>query len=63
MKRLIILAGLVVLGSIIAIALYYPLAFGILEFFRSRSGRSPESYLGIAFLIFLGNSGDAIHNY
>ena len=53
MKRSVVLAGSVVLGSIVTVFSYCFLVFGILHVLVSRSGRSPESYLGVAFLIFL----------
>lgn len=53
MKRLGILASSVVIGFVVSAVLYYFLAFGILDVLVSRSGESPESYLGVAFLVFL----------
>jgi hypothetical protein len=62
MKRIAKLAGFTLLGFVIAAVVYWLLAFGVLEAIRSRSGRSPESYLDVAFLVmmpvalFLGSS-------
>jgi hypothetical protein len=62
MKRIAKLACFALLGSIVAAVIYWLLAFGVLEPIRSRSGRSPESYLGVAFSVmmpvalFLGSS-------
>ncbi|MCC6487809.1 MAG: hypothetical protein IT364_09945 [Candidatus Hydrogenedentes bacterium] len=47
------LAVFTMVGAFIAAAIYFVLAFGALGALQSRSGRSPESYLGIAFLILL----------
>ena len=62
MKRIAKLAGFALLGSAVAAVIYWLLTFGVLEALRSRSGRSPESYLGVSFLVmmpialFLGSS-------
>ena len=53
MKRIAKLAGFSFLGFVITSFLYWLLAFYWLETVRSRSGRSPESYLGVAFLIMM----------
>lgn len=53
MKRYGKLFGCVGLGSVVAIAIYWLLVFGIIEPLRARSGRSPEAYLGVAYLILL----------
>ena len=53
MKRIVKLAGFALLGFAIAALLYGLLTFGVLGAIRSRSGGSPESYMGEAFLIFL----------
>jgi hypothetical protein len=62
MKRIGKLACFVLLGSMVAAVIYWMLLFGVLEPIRSRSGRSPEAYLGVAFGVmmpvafFLGSS-------
>ena len=62
MKRIAKLAGFALLGSAVAAVIYWLLTFGVLEALRSRSGHSPESYLGVSFLVimpialFLGSS-------
>jgi len=62
MKRIAKLACFVLLGSMVAAVIYWLLAFGVLEAIRSRFGRSPEAYLGVAFQVmmpvalFLGSS-------
>ena len=53
MKRMARLAGFSLLGSVVAGVIYWLLAFGVLEAIRSRSGHSPESYLGVAFLVMM----------
>jgi hypothetical protein len=53
MKRFLKLAGSTMVGLAVAIGLYYPSATWVVETLSSRTGRSPESFLGIAFLIIL----------
>jgi hypothetical protein len=53
MKQFLKLAGFVLVGLAAAIVLYWPSANWVVEALCSRSGRSPESYLGLAFLIIL----------
>ena len=53
MNKYLKLAAFVVLGLAVSLVVYYLLVFGILEILRSRSGRSPESYLWVAFLVML----------
>lgn len=53
MKRHAALFLYVVLGAIVSIAIYWFSVFIIVEPLRARSGRSPESYLGLAYLIML----------
>jgi hypothetical protein len=53
MKRIAKLACFVLLGSMVAAVIYWLLVFGVLEPIRSRSGRSPEAYLGVAFQVMM----------
>jgi hypothetical protein len=53
MKRIAKLACFVLLGFMVAAVIYWLLVFGVLETIRSRSGRSPEAYLGMAFQIMM----------
>ena len=53
MKRLLILATFVILGLICGLGLYTLGAVAIIEPLRRASGHSPESYLGLAFLVVL----------
>jgi hypothetical protein len=53
MNRQLKLTGFVLIGLAVAIILYFVQAFLIFEPLSRASGHSPESYLGIVFLISL----------
>lgn len=53
MERYAKLAAFAVAGFVVATAAYAVLAFGVLGNLQKQSGTSPESYLGVAFLIML----------
>ena len=53
MKKFATCFGFAVVGFIIAFGLYMTLGIFLLKYLQHRSGGSPESYLGIAFMLVL----------